>query len=429
MVKLALLFPGQGSQYVGMGKRDYEAFAISRQTFEEANDTLGLNLRELCFNGTFTELTRTENAQPAILTMSMAAFRVLRQELGVTPSCVAGHSLGEITALTAAGAIQFRDALTIVRRRGQLMQEAAGLYPGTMLAVQGIERCVIESTCQKFCSGDQLVVIANYNAPNQIVISGHHGAVAQVAEALNNYGAELTPLKVSAAFHSPLMQSAAGKIASELQKYRYQEPSWPVIANLTGQIYPGKNAITEYLRLQIIQPVRWIETMEFLAASQITTVIEVGPQTVLRNLTIRNIPSLQAYSVDDRKDRETIQKLFKVPDGLATEYEHTVVTKCIQIAICTRNRNWDNDEYQRGVTEPYRQILQLQTQIEQERRTPNRQEMEQALKMLVSVFKTKRVPVEEQRERFEELFSMVGVGAEFADLIKDIGIGSTLSTA
>ncbi|GAE86716.1 ACP S-malonyltransferase [Acetivibrio straminisolvens] len=243
MKKIALLFPGQGSQYVGMGKKLYENYSAAREVFDEANEVLGFDLKELCFNGDINELTKTENTQPVILTASVAAFRVYMEKYGVKPAFLAGHSLGEFAALTCAGAISFKDAVRIVRNRGRYMQEAVPQGIGAMAAVSGVDKPVIEETCIKVSDENHLVVVSNHNSKDQIVISGHTSAVNTASEILKKHGARIVPLKVSAPFHSPLMQPAADRLREELKLYSYNEPKWQVISNTTHCRIKGRKRL------------------------------------------------------------------------------------------------------------------------------------------------------------------------------------------
>ncbi|MCX7920712.1 MAG: ACP S-malonyltransferase [Clostridia bacterium] len=418
MNKIALLFPGQGSQYVGMGKALDENFSIARQTFEEANDILQFDLQKLCFEGDIEELTKTENTQPALLAASVAAFRVYMKEYDLKPSFMAGHSLGEFSALTCAGAIEFKDALRIVRQRGIFMQQAVALGTGSMAAVSSLDKSVIEYECRKFSEDGQVVVVSNYNSPAQTVISGHKNAVQTVSDKLAALGGRVIPLKVSAPFHSPLMKPAAEKLAVEMNKYKFNEPLCPVISNVSALPYEGSGQIVESLAAQITAPVRWQESVEYIQNQGVDIAIEMGPQTVLKNLVKKIAPSIKIFSFDKEEDKKALKDEINLEQIVAKEskgFRHTIVTKSIAIAICTRNRNWDNDEYQKGVVEPYRNIQKMQEKLEEDGKEPSIEQMTQAIEMLRSVFITKKVSVEEQIQRFNELFDVTGTRGIFKD--------------
>ncbi len=402
MNKVVLLFPGQGSQYVGMGKALCESFTEARETFEEANEALGFDLGKLCFEGDMEELTKTENTQPAILTASMAAFRVYMKEIGIEPAYTAGHSLGEFAALCCSGAVKFSDAVKIVRQRGKFMQQAVAVGVGGMAAVSGIGQSTIEDECGKASKGGKLVVVSNYNSPDQIVISGHLEAVEEAGAKLKALGARVIPLKVSAPFHSPLMQPAADLLNEELSKYTYYDLKYPVLSNYTALPYQGKESIIDNLTKQIVQPVRWQASMQYLKVEGVNLGVELGPQTVLRNLMKKNAPEIKTYSYDNDEDVKAVKrKLLSGEQDIENGME--VITKCIAAAICTKNSNWDEQAYQKGVVEPYRKIKNLKEEIIKENRQPSIEEVGQALNMLKSVLLTKMLPTEEQKEYINKI--------------------------
>lgn len=407
MKKTAFLFPGQGSQNVGMGKALCDEFTVANEVFNEANDTLGFDLKKLCFEGDLEELTKTVNTQPALLTHSVAAFRVFMQQFGITPDYSVGHSLGEISALTCAGAIQFSDALKLVRKRGTFMQEAVSNGEGAMAAVSGIDKKVLEEECKKISTEEQMVVLSNCNSPDQIVISGHKIAVVNVSENLKALGGRVVPLKVSAPFHSPLMMPAAVKFNEELKKYAFDELKWPVISNVTAMPYNSHLDIMDNLTQQIVKPVEWQLSMEYMGRQGVEMAVELGPQTVLKNLMKKNSVQIMTYSFDKKEDADALkQEIRSAMNQEGSSYDKKVkfITKCIAIAVCTRNKNWNNDEYQKGVVEPYRKVQQMLLHIEETGEEPAMEQVNEALTMLQSVFTTKMTSMEEQNERFEELF-------------------------
>jgi [acyl-carrier-protein] S-malonyltransferase len=419
MNKLALLFPGQGSQAVGMGKNLCKVFPVAHKTFEEANEVLGFDLMKMCFEGNIEELTRTENAQPAILTCSVAAFRVYMSEIGVEPVYSAGHSLGEFSALTCAGAIAFEDALKIVRKRGRFMQEAAAEGIGSMAAVTNIDRKIIEEECINSSTEDSIVAVSNYNAPDQTVISGHKDAVDRVTSALEQKGAKIIPLKVSAPFHSSLMKPAAVKLNEEMRKYAYNSFKWPVISNVTGLPYSDPSKIIENMTQQMTAPVQWVESMMFLQSENVNIAIELGAGKVLKNLVKKNSSIIVPYSYDIDEDVKKVKELLKNDDG-NIENRITVVTKCLAAAVCTKNRNWDNEEYQKGVVQPYKAIQVMQNELEANNKMPSIEQMTEALNLLKSIFDTKKVPIEEQIERFNDILDKTKTKDLFPDFVKDL---------
>lgn len=405
-IKIALIFPGQGSQYVGMGAGLYSEFRAAKQTFDEANDVLGFDLKKMCFDGDMNTLTRTENAQPAILTFSVAAFRVFTETFAIEPECAVGHSLGEISALTCAGAIAFDDALRIVRKRGMFMQETVAENTTMMTAVKDIDAEIVKEQCHLMSNNNHVVVISNYNAPSQTVISGHKQAVTQVGKALEAKGAALKILETSAPFHSPLMETAAGKLKRELEKYTYHEMKWHIVSNVTALPYESKNKIVENLVSQLTTPVQWSRCMHYLEQRGIHSAVELGPRKVLKNIMKKNTLNIPVYSFDDKTDLKMFEKDIK-------EIFSGFFTGVLAAAVTCRNRSKDNNEYWEGVAKPYETIEKIQDKLDENGTIPTPAQMELALEKLRSVFKTKKVPIDEQVKRFTRIFDDTGTRDPF----------------
>jgi [acyl-carrier-protein] S-malonyltransferase len=280
---IAFVFPGQGSQRVGMGRALADASRTARAVFEEADDTLGEPLSTLCFEGPLETLTLTENAQPAILAVSIAACRWLA-ERGLNPVFVAGHSLGEYSANVAAGTFSFADALRVVRRRGRYMQEAVPVGAGAMAAILGLEPDMVDLACVEAADGD-VVSPANINGGGQVVIAGSTGAVARAGERARTLGARrVLPLPVSAPFHCALMEPAAARLAPELRALEVRDPRIPIVANVDAEVKRDAASAIEALVAQVASPVRWEAVVRRLASEGVTTYVDVGPGTVLAGL-------------------------------------------------------------------------------------------------------------------------------------------------
>jgi [acyl-carrier-protein] S-malonyltransferase len=298
MNKVACVFPGQGSQYTGMGRELYDRFEESRRAFDAADRALGFPLAELCFEGPDERLALTENTQPAILATSIAAWRAL-QARGVRADAVGGHSLGEYSALVAAGAIPFEQALAAVRRRGRLMQEAVGVGAGAMAAVMGIDRAEVERICRE-AAGGEVVSPANVNSAQQIVIAGHAAAVERAAEACRAAGARrVKSLPVSAPFHCALMDPVAERLRPVLDELDFRDPAVPVFTNVDAR--PSSDAIVlrESLVRQVAAPVLWLDQVEAMIASGVGTFVEIGPGKVLSGLVRRIDKSVRTLNVAD----------------------------------------------------------------------------------------------------------------------------------
>ena len=301
MVKIAFVFPGQGSQFVGMGKDFYDHVSSARKLLDEANEVLGCDLTSICFNGPEETLKLTENTQPALLVHSTMALKILREN-GIDSILAAGHSLGEFSALVSAGALQFKDAVRLVRLRGQFMQEAVPVGVGSMAAIIGLEIDTLQQLCDQISEDSCIVQPANLNSPVQIVIAGHKEAVEQVSEKALKAGAKKAVLlPVSAPFHSALMKPAEIKLQKELEQTEFYDLSYPVITNIEAKpITKGSEARSALVK-QVCSPVRWSETMQVLVDQGIETVIELGAGKVLSGLIKRFNRGIKCYQVGDRE--------------------------------------------------------------------------------------------------------------------------------
>jgi len=309
MGKVAFVFPGQASQYPGMGKELAEKYPAARAVFDEADKALGFSISQLCFAGTEDELKLTANTQPGILTCSVAVYRVLAEK-GLTPDFVAGHSLGEYSALVAAGALKFADAVRLVRKRGTYMQDAVPAGVGAMAAIMGLSPAVVADACKRAAEG-QVCSAANLNSPEQTVISGHAGAVKHAVEAASQLGAKRTViLAVSAPFHSELMQPAQDKLEKDLKATEFSALQVPLVTNVDADtIETGEEARDALIR-QVTKPVRWEESVRLLIDEGVNTFVEVGPGRVLTGLLRQIERSVAALNVEDEKSLAgTVEKI------------------------------------------------------------------------------------------------------------------------
>ena len=303
-VGLAFLFPGQASQFVGMGADLRERHPEVREIFEEADAILGIELSRICFEGPMERLSQTEVTQPAVYVHSVAAARLLAAR-GIHPDAVAGHSLGEYSALTAAGVLEFPEGLALVRERGRLMQEAGAERPGKMAAVIGLDDDVVAGLCGQIGSE---VVPANFNAPGQVVLSGEAAAVERAMAAAGEAGARrVVELPVSGAFHSPLMASAAEGLAARLAATRFRPPSVPVVTNVTAAPETDPRALRRLLFEQMTAPVRWTESVRALSSMGVDRAFEVGPGSVLRGLIRRILRGLTVETAGTAEEMEALE--------------------------------------------------------------------------------------------------------------------------
>ena len=303
---IAFVFPGQGSQHVGMGKGLADGFDVCRAALEEADDALGSGLTELCFDGPEDVLMLTENTQPAVLAVSVAIHRLLVSR-GLTPGIVAGHSLGEYSAHVAAGTISFADALRTVRRRGQYMQEAVPVGTGAMAAILGLDADVVSQACRE-SAGDDVVSPANLNAPGQVVIAGSSAAVARASERAKELGARrVMPLPVSAPFHCALMKPAERRLERDLRQLVVSDPQIPVVANVDAELKEDAAASVDALVRQVSAPVRWEAVVRRLTEAGVRGFVEVGPGKVLSGLIKKIDRKARVFSVNDAEGLDRIE--------------------------------------------------------------------------------------------------------------------------
>ena len=305
MKPIAFIFPGQGSQYVGMGKELFENFSVAKKVFEEADDALHLSISALCFKGPEETLKLTENTQPAVLTTSIAAFKVLQEEKGITPQFTAGHSLGEYSALVVSGALTFSEAVKMVRLRGKFMQEAVPVGEGAMAAVLGMERERVEKLCEEISYGEVLTP-ANFNCPGQIVIAGHSKAVERAIERIKQEGKKAVLLPVSAPFHSPLMKPAGERLEKALEEISVSDLKVPVVTNVEAEVNTSKDRVKGLLVAQVSSPVRWEESMRKMIEKGIEHLFEIGPGKVLSGLMKRIDSRVETKNLEDL---QTLKKI------------------------------------------------------------------------------------------------------------------------
>jgi [acyl-carrier-protein] S-malonyltransferase len=310
MTKIAYIFPGQGSQSVGMGKDLFDNFSAARRVFEEANEALGFSLSEICFSGTDENLALTANTQPAILATSVAAFRAMESEGFPLPDFVAGHSLGEYSALVSANAMSFADAVKTVRKRGTYMQEAVPIGVGAMAAILGLSIEDVEAGCAEAAAGE-ICSAANINSPSQVVIAGDANAVDRACQILKANGAKRAiKLNVSAPFHCDLMLPAQEKLEKDLARVEFSELQFPIVENVSGEFNSKAGRVAEALTLQVSSPVRWSQSILNLVENGVETFVEVGAGKILSGLVRQIDRSVRCLNVENKESlQNTLENL------------------------------------------------------------------------------------------------------------------------
>jgi [acyl-carrier-protein] S-malonyltransferase len=299
---IGFVFPGQGAQYPGMGKDLVDNFPVAARVFEEANDALSFDIRDLCFNGSIDDLKLTENTQPAILTTSIAALRVVESETGLTPGCAAGHSLGEYSALVCAGTMSFADAVMSVRKRGRFMQEVVPVGVGAMAAIMGLDDDVIIEICREAEEGE-VVSAANFNCPGQLVIAGNVAAVERAMKLATERGAKRAlPLPVSAPFHCSLMVPAGERLSTVLTDVTFNDFTIPVFTNVEAMANDQHGRVQELLVKQVSAPVRWTASVQAISDFGVDSIVEIGPGKVLSGLAKRIVKGIKTHNIASPDD-------------------------------------------------------------------------------------------------------------------------------
>ncbi|KKS25976.1 MAG: acyltransferase [Parcubacteria group bacterium GW2011_GWA2_42_11] len=400
MPKIAIIFPGQGSQYVGMGKQLYRQFSIVQNTFKEANDILGYDLKKLCFEGPFNELSKIENIQPAILTASVAAFKVFMNEIGLKPDLMTGHSFGELSALVCAEAISLETALQITKIKAKAINETISHRPTAMAAVENVDLKLVEEICKSISQKKRTVVIAAVNSSRQTVISGDKALVRKAGALLANKGGKTEELFIGAAFHSPILNDAAKKVKTKIKKFRYSPLKYLVYSGITLRPYENTRDIIDNISWQLCKPILWRSLVNILYKKGIRATIEIGPRTMLIDFIKKINKQKKFFSFNKINDLEFLKKEF----CLNKEYKFDFIINCLRAAACTKNNNLNENDHKMGVVEPYNEINKLLLALEEKNLEPSNDNLSAALKMFNTVLAAKKTPAKETNDRYKELF-------------------------
>ena len=421
MSKTAFVFPGQGSQHIGMGNAICEESSAAKDTFNEASDVLGYDVFNFCKCGKVSEFNKMEVIFPTILTVGVASYRAICQQMNVQVDFLAGHSFGEYTALACSGAVQFSDMLKVVYKRGQIAQRVADKETGYMSIIDNIPITWVQEICNQLQREGHTVSISAYNSQTQVAICGNSVDVEFAENELIKKDATITPLIFSPPFHCALMQEIVDELRDILKKIEYHPFSIPVISNIDAMPYPSENDIVEYLCRQIVQPVQWTQTLDFFARTQVSKIFDMGPQAILTNIIKQYNPIMSVYSIAKKEERDALRRT--VPSrGRYSDIKGqgicNIVTRCMAMAVSTCNYNTDVTEYQSGVMQPYEQLEALAEDIEKSNVMQTERYIYESFYNLHKIFESKHVPVCERLRRFDILLSELNfeestVGREF----------------
>lgn len=404
MNKITALFTGQAAQYQGMGRKWILEHQEIKQRFEQASDLLHIDLIELCINGSDEDLQKTELSQPAIFTLSFAMFEQFCSMYHPRISYLAGHSLGEITALTAAGVFTFEDALKFVYARGEAMSASCKKNPSTMYAVVNIDVVTLVAILKEYGANEKGIFIANYNMPRQTVLSGRVEALADFTKQIKGR-ARCRPLKVDGGFHSVYMKDAAENLKDIMNKTPIFDGKIPVVNANQMRFYNKEDDIRQLLLDQIVKPVNWKQSLEMLETKGSKLWIEFGPKNILRNTVVNNLSNAEAFSYD-ANDTSDLLEALKVIDE-RNQKTPNLIGLCLGVAVSTKNNCQGDELYQDVVVKAYNEMQTIHERVLYGNRTPTQEEERTALDLLRLILTTKQINEKEQNERINQIIEMV----------------------
>lgn len=409
-MRVGIVFPGQGSQYIGMGKKLYDRYDCVKKIFAEASEILGYDIQNLCFYGDSTTLQNSEYTQPAIFTVSYAAYLAFISEFCIMPACLAGHSMGEITALVCADAIDFRQGLQIIRKRGRFMQESASNIGG-MYAVINMKKEELELECQRASNEKDFVTISNFNSSQQYTISGSYCVLEKVIPSIKDKGGIAIPLKVSGPFHSMYMKKSAEEFSVFLDAYIFKTPGYPIISNITGKEYDINTNIKDTLVKQIYSPILWGKCIQSMLEKDLDMMIELGPKNVLTKLIKQQTNQVKVFASDQEKE---LKEFYKMIGDSYGNYDNDVtridglVRHCLKHAVCIRNNGEDETEYEQKFRIPYTEIKMKYFMHKERGELIPLELAKDAVEMLKDACRVKKVSKEDEENLLVDIIMATG---------------------
>lgn len=392
MRKFVAIFPGQGSQFVGMNKSIYDEYKIVRDTIQEAEDVTGIKLKDMCLNGPLSALSKPENAHVAILAFGVAAFRVFVSETGCLPEFCAGHSLGEYTALVCAGVIKFSDALKLVQLRSKLSVEIQNETDGGMTIIDGIESSVVESVCREQQEKGKRVYVSCYNSKTQTAISGYSPDVMEAEGLIRDKSGIITPLFGSSPFHCPLMESGKEKLNNIMADMEFSQARYPVMSNYLGRPYESVAEVRGGLLQHLTNPVKWTTIIEYFYHKGIDSVIDFSPKNIFDNM-LSEYDGFTTFCFGIRSERENL--LDTLNNEEYAKHKTNLVSKALLAVVSTPNLNFNEDEYKSGVVEKYNKIVEINNSVETEKSELTNEVKKEVFNLLTSILETKKVDISE----------------------------------
>lgn len=397
--KMAVLFSGGGAQYVGMGREAHERYPEVKQLFEQASDICSIDFQRLCFHGPMDELSDMAHSQTAIYLLDMVMYKVYQLEIGLLPTFVAGHSLGQYAALTAAGVLSAEAGFELIKQRGLLLQEAGNDQQVRMATVSKADRSEVERVCKEITANGATLEIATVNSAEQFTLSGEPKAIQKSVVHLERLGAEVVVLPISAPSHSSLMQPFQARWAEELDQWTFSPPRIPFVSNVSGKLVHEPSEIRSSLVQHLCEPVEWEKSMHFLVSQGVEMVVEAGPQSILKRIMHFIDPEIAAYAMDEAED---IQELIHFLGHETDPYGH-VLDLCLRNAVSTPNLSETTDRYQSDVADPIAALRSLKVESRERSGKPSLLEGKEAVSLLKKIFDGKALMAEESKLRMNEV--------------------------